>query len=323
MSEHNFTLAALRTISLEANAIAQLNTRIDQGFVNACKLILDCKGRVIVTGMGKSGHIGNKIASTLASTGTPAFFVHPGEASHGDLGMITNADVVIAISNSGNTSEIITLVPLIKRLGIPLISMSGAPNSTLALAADVNLDISVREEACPLGLAPTTSTTVTLVMGDALAIALLEARGFTAEDFAFSHPGGALGRKLLLRVGDIMHSGDEIPRVMSVTPLSQALLEMTSKGFGLTTVVNDNNELIGIFTDGDLRRALDAKVDINGATTEQLMTRNCKTVDASMLAAEALKIMEEMKITAVIVEDEARRPAGVLHLHDILRAGVF
>lgn len=323
MSEHSFTEPALRTIGLEAEAITQLSERIDQGFTEACQLILNCQGRVIVTGMGKSGHIGNKIASTLASTGTPAFFVHPGEASHGDLGMITDADVVIAISNSGNTGELVTLLPLIKRLGIPLISMSGDGESTLALAADVNLDISVSKEACPLGLAPTTSTTVTLVMGDALAIALLEARGFTAEDFAFSHPGGALGRKLLLRVGDIMHSGDEIPRVFGTTPLSQALLEMTSKGFGLTTVVNDDNELMGIFTDGDLRRALDGKVDINGATTEQVMTRNCKTVNAGMLAAEALKIMEEMKITAVIVEDEARRPTGVLHLHDILRAGVI
>lgn len=323
MSEHSFTEPALRTIGLEAEAITQLSERIDQGFTEACQLILNCQGRVIVTGMGKSGHIGNKIASTLASTGTPAFFVHPGEASHGDLGMITDADVVIAISNSGNTGELVTLLPLIKRLGIPLISMSGDGESTLALAADVNLDISVSKEACPLGLAPTTSTTVTLVMGDALAIALLEARGFTAEDFAFSHPGGALGRKLLLRVGDIMHSGDEIPRVFGATPLSQALLEMTSKGFGLTTVVNDDNELMGIFTDGDLRRALDGKVDINSATTEQVMTHNCKTVNASMLAAEALKIMEEMKITAVIVEDEARRPTGVLHLHDILRAGVI
>lgn len=323
MSEHSFTEPALRTIGLEAEAITQLSERIDQGFTEACQLILNCQGRVIVTGMGKSGHIGNKIASTLASTGTPAFFVHPGEASHGDLGMITDADVVIAISNSGNTGELVTLLPLIKRLGIPLISMSGDGESTLALAADVNLDISVSKEACPLGLAPTTSTTVTLVMGDALAIALLEARGFTAEDFAFSHPGGALGRKLLLRVGDIMHSGDEIPRVFGATPLSQALLEMTSKGFGLTTVVNDDNELMGIFTDGDLRRALDGKVDINSATTEQVMTHNCKTVNAGMLAAEALKIMEEMKITAVIVEDEARRPTGVLHLHDILRAGVI
>lgn len=322
MPNHDFIKPALRTINMEAQAVLLLQDRIDQSFVKACEYILACKGRTIITGMGKSGHIANKIASTFASTGSPAFFVHPGEASHGDSGMITNNDLVIAISNSGTTSEVITLLPLIKRLKIPLISMTGDPGSTLAKVADVNLDISVSEEACPLGLAPTTSTTVTLVMGDALAVALLEARGFTAEDFAFSHPGGALGRKLLLRVGDIMHAGSEVPRVEESTPLSEALFEMTAKGFGITTVVNSSNELIGVFTDGDLRRAVDQKVDINNVCTGDVMTRGCKTVNREMLAAEALKIMEDNKITAVIVEDDARHPLGVLHLHDILRAGV-
>ena len=323
MANNDFITPALRTIDMEAKAVEILKGRIDHTFTKSCELILACKGRVIVTGMGKSGHIGNKIASTFASTGTPAFFVHPGEASHGDLGMITNTDLVVAISNSGNTSEVITLLPLIKRLKIPLVSMTGDAESTLAKAADVNLDISVSQEACPLGLAPTTSTTVTLVAGDALAIALLEARGFTAEDFAFSHPGGTLGRKLLLRVSDIMHSGDALPRVLGATPLRDALLEMTSKGFGMTTVINSANELIGVFTDGDLRRAVDKKIDINNALTEELMTRDCQTVNAEMLAAEALKIMEDLKITAVIVEDDTKRPSGVLHMHDILRAGVI
>ncbi len=322
MTNHDFITPALRTIAMEAQAVELLKERIDDTFIKTCELILDCKGRVIVTGMGKSGHIANKIASTFASTGTPAFFVHPGEASHGDLGMMTKSDLVIAISNSGNTREVVTLLPLIKRLNIPLISMTGDEESILAKAAVVNLDVGVSEEACPLDLAPTTSTTVTLVVGDALAIALLEARGFTAEDFAFSHPGGSLGRKLLLRVSDIMHSGEELPRVLGTTPLSDALLEMTSKGFGITTVVNSDNELIGVFTDGDLRRAVDNKIDINDVATEAIMTRNCKTVNGEMLAAEALRIMEDLKITAVIVEDDAKRPSGVLHLHDILRAGV-
>jgi len=323
MSEFDFNASALRTIQLEANAVTALASRIDGDFTQACQLIIDCKGRIIVTGMGKSGHIGNKIASTLASTGSPAFFVHPGEASHGDLGMITRDDVVVAISNSGNTAEIVTLLPLIKRLDIPLISMTGDRESLLAEAANVNLDVSVDEEACPLNLAPTTSTTVTLVMGDALAIALLEARGFTAEDFAFSHPGGALGRKLLLRVCDIMHSGDEVPRVKETTLLKDALLEMTAKGFGLTTVVDADNTLIGVFTDGDLRRVVDNQVDINSATTGEVMTRGGNAIDANILAAQALNIMESKKITALVVEDEARRPLGVLHMHDILRAGVI
>jgi len=323
MSEFDFNASALRTIGLEADAVTALASRINGDFTQACQLIIDCKGRIIVTGMGKSGHIGNKVASTLASTGSPAFFVHPGEASHGDLGMITRDDVVVAISNSGNTAEIVTLLPLIKRLDIPLISMTGDRESLLAEAANVNLDVSVDAEACPLNLAPTTSTTVTLVMGDALAIALLEARGFTAEDFAFSHPGGALGRKLLLRVCDIMHSGDEVPRVKESTLLKDALLEMTAKGFGLTTIVDLENTFIGVFTDGDLRRVVDNQVDINSATIGEVMTRGGNAIDANILAAQALNIMESKKITALVVEDNDHHPLGVLHMHDILRAGVI
>ncbi|MGV6806672.1 MAG: KpsF/GutQ family sugar-phosphate isomerase [bacterium] len=312
-----------RTIHMEANAVADLESRIGNPFSQACELILNCKGRVIVTGMGKSGHIANKIAATLASTGTPSFFVHPGEASHGDLGMITESDTVLAISNSGTTSEIVTLLPLIKRMSVPLISMTGNPESLLAKAAHVNLDISIEQEACPLGLAPTTSTTVTLVMGDALAVALLEARGFTAEDFAFSHPGGALGRRLLLRVEDIMHAGQEVPTVSPDTPLKAALLEMTQKGFGMTTVVDSQNHLTGVFTDGDLRRALDQGIDINSVTIADVYTPGGKSISAELLAAEALKIMEDSRITALVVEDQLHHPVGVLHMHDIIRAGVI
>ena len=272
--------------------------------------------------MGKSGHIGNKIAATLASTGTPAFFVHPGEASHGDLGMITRSDVVIAISNSGKTTEVVTLLPLIKRLGVPLISMTGDTESLLSQTADANLDVSVSSEACPLNLAPTTSTTVTLVMGDALAIALLESRGFSAEEFAFSHPGGTLGRKLLLRVGDIMHKDADMPRVAPDQPLHDALLEMTQKGFGMTTVVGDDNRLLGVFTDGDLRRVIDQKIDLGNALMADVMSNNPRTISRDILAAEALTIMEKSAITALIVEDDRHRPVGVLHMHDILRAGV-
>ncbi|MBU3069728.1 KpsF/GutQ family sugar-phosphate isomerase [Aestuariicella sp. G3-2] len=315
--------AGQRTIGIEAEAVAALNERIDDTFVAACQLILNCKGRTIVTGMGKSGHIGNKIAATLASTGTPSFFVHPGEASHGDLGMITRDDVVIGISNSGSSAEIVMLLPLLKRMGIPLISMAGKADSPLAQAANVHLDISIESEACPLNLAPTTSTTVTLAMGDALAVALLEARGFTAEDFAFSHPGGALGRKLLLKVEDIMHKDGEVPRVSADTALSQALVEMTEKGFGMTTVTAPNGHLLGVFTDGDLRRCVDQGADLSTATMEQVMSANPKTVHHNMLAAEALGIMESRKITALIVEDDAHRPIGVIHMHDILRAGVM
>ena len=323
MSNQQFILSGQRTVAMETQAVSDLHDRIDQSFITACEALLACDGRVVVTGMGKSGHIANKIAATLASTGTPAFFVHPGEASHGDLGMITKNDVVLALSNSGNTAEVITLLPLIKRLGIPLISMTGDPNSALAQAAVANLDVSIAKEACPLNLAPTTSTTVTLVMGDALAIALLESRGFSAEDFAFSHPGGALGRKLLLRVSDIMHADNEVPRVAPETPLQNALLEMTAKGFGMTTVTNDKGKLLGVFTDGDLRRIIDSKTDISTVNIDSVMTKNPKTVKHDMLAAEALTIMEKASITAVVVEDASNHPIGVLHMHDILRAGVI
>ena len=318
----DFIESGLRTIKMEVEAVGLLSSRVDQQFSIACETILACQGRVIVTGMGKSGHIGNKIAATLASTGTPAFFVHPGEASHGDLGMITKTDVVIAISNSGNTNEIVTLLPLIARLGIPLISMTGDEQSQLAKAACANLNVSVTIEACPLNLAPTTSTTVTLVMGDALAIALLEARGFNAEDFAFSHPSGALGRKLLLRVKDIMHEGDQIPVVTADKTLQDALIEMTQKGLGMTTIMSNDAKLVGIFTDGDLRRIIDLKVDFATTSVSDVMSADPKTIPQNMLAAEALTIMEKASITALIVEEEDHI-TGVLHLHDILRAGVI
>ena len=315
--------SAQRTIRLELEAVQELLPRIDADFIKACELILGCKGRVVVVGMGKSGHIGNKIAATLASTGTTAFFVHPAEASHGDMGMITQDDIVLALSNSGTTAEIVTLLPLIKRLGIRLISMTGNPESTLAKAAEVNLDARVSQEACPLNLAPTSSTTASLVLGDALAIALLEARGFTAEDFAFSHPGGALGRRLLLKVENVMHSGASLPQVTRGTSLRDALLEMTQKGLGMTTVIESNGHLAGIFTDGDLRRALDKGIDVRHAQIDEVMTPHGKTVRAEMLAAEALKIMEDNKISALVVVDGDDRPIGAFNLGDLLRAGVM
>ncbi|MCH9690827.1 MAG: KpsF/GutQ family sugar-phosphate isomerase [Gammaproteobacteria bacterium] len=322
MDQQLILQAGRRTIQMETEAISALKQRINDNFVHACTLILQCQGRIIVSGMGKSGHIGKKIAATLASTGTPSFFVHPGEASHGDLGMITRQDLIIAISNSGASSEVLTLLPLLKRLDIPLISMTGKTDSPLAQAADANLDITVATEACPLNLAPTSSTTATLVMGDALAVALLEARGFTAEDFAFSHPGGTLGKQLLLKVKDVMHLGNELPQVSLSTPLPQALLEMTSKGFGMTTVTDDQGQLLGVFTDGDLRRAIDSKVNLDNAQMQQVMSKRPKTVSAELLAAQALRIMEDNMITALIVENEHRHPIGLLHLHDILRAGI-
>ena len=317
-----FRESALRTITLERDAVTRLLDRIDTHFDKACKLMLACEGRVVVTGMGKSGHIGTKIAATLASTGTPSMFVHPGEASHGDLGMITRKDVVLALSNSGTTAEVITLLPLLKRMNTPLISMTGNPQSLLSTTADANLDVSVENEACPLDLAPTCSTTVSLVMGDALAIALLEARGFTAEDFAFSHPGGALGRRLLLKVSDVMHIGREVPRVSTDTRLSEALMEMSSKGMGMTTVVDGHDVLLGLFTDGDLRRAIDKNVDIHSTCIGDIMTHHCKTATPGMLAAEALRIMDESKISVLVVQDEQSKPIGAVHIHDLLRAGV-
>lgn len=318
-----FREAALRAIGIERDAIDALTGRINEEFVRACETIMNSRGRVVVTGMGKSGHIGKKIAATLASTGTPSFFVHPGEASHGDLGMITGQDVVLAISNSGSTSEVLTILPLIKRMGAPLISMTGNADSLLAREAIANLDVSVAQEACPLGLAPTSSTTATLVMGDALAVALLEARGFSAEDFAFSHPGGSLGRRLLLRVADIMHTGDRIPRVDESTTLSGALLEISRKGLGMTTVVNSSGALVGVFTDGDLRRTLDRSIDIHGTPIAEVMTRNGKTIQDDHLAAEALNMMEEMRINALPVTNQSGELVGAINMHDLLRAGVI
>lgn len=310
-------------IATEASAVAALEERINGNFAAACKHMLACAGRIVVLGMGKSGHIGGKIAATLASTGTPAFFVHPGEASHGDLGMITEKDVVLALSNSGETAEICTILPLIKRLGVPLIALTGQPQSTLAKAADVHIDVSVEKEACPLGLAPTASSTATLAMGDALAIALLEVRGFTAEDFARSHPGGRLGRRLLLRISDIMHQGAEIPTVTKEVLLSHALLEMTRKGLGMTAVVDAQNHAVGIFTDGDLRRALDRGIDVHATTIAEIMTADCKTLSPELLAAEALQMMQRHRINALLVVDEDQHLIGALNMHDLLRAGVL
>lgn len=320
---HSYLASAHRTIRLEAEAVAHQAQHLDEHFVQACTLILNCQGRVVVTGMGKSGHIGNKIAATLASTGTPAFFVHPGEASHGDLGMITRGDVVIALSNSGETSEVTTLVPLLKRLGIPLISLTGAKESTLAKLSDAHLFIDIQQEACPLDLAPTSSTTAALVLGDALAIALLEAKGFSAEDFAFSHPGGSLGRRLLLKVCDVMHTGERLPLVKTGMALQAVLLEITRKGLGMAGVIDTEGQLKGIYTDGDLRRTLDQGLDIRQAIVDEVMTPNPITVTANMLAAEAVEIMQQKKVNALLVTDTDHTVIGALNMHDLLRAGVI
>jgi arabinose-5-phosphate isomerase len=316
------TRLAREVLETEASAIQALITRLDGGFTAACELLLACRGRVVVTGMGKSGHVANKIAATLASTGTPAFFVHSGEASHGDLGMIIGGDVVLALSNSGETAEMVAILPLIKRLGVKLIALTGNPNSTLAKAADVNLDVSVAREACPLNLAPTASTTAALAMGDALAVTLLSMRGFTEEDFARSHPGGSLGRRLLLRVEDIMHKGDGIPAVPTGTKLSQALMEMTRKGLGMTAITDKQQRVAGIFTDGDLRRALDKRIDVHSASIDDVMTRQCTTVAADALAGEALHLMESRKFNGLLVVDKDRKLVGALNMHDLLRAGI-
>ncbi|MCI0749035.1 MAG: KpsF/GutQ family sugar-phosphate isomerase [Nevskiales bacterium] len=312
-----------KALEIERNALDGLMARINDEFVHACRTMLQCEGRVVVTGMGKSGHIGGKLAATLASTGTPAFFVHPGEASHGDLGMITRQDAVLALSYSGETHELTAIVPLIKRLGVPLIALTGRPDSTLAKAADVHLDVSVAQEACPLNLAPTASTTATLAMGDALAVALLEARGFSEEDFALAHPGGTLGKRLLLRIRDLMHTGERIPKVTPDAPLTRALLEMTRKGLGLTAVVDADGTVLGVYTDGDLRRTLDQGVDLHRANIREVMTRGGRHVHADQLAAEAVNLMEKHKITALLVVDGEQKLVGVLHLHDLLRAGVY
>lgn len=314
--------AARRALGIEAQAVTALQSRLDERFVEACRACLACAGRVVVTGMGKSGHVARKIAATLASTGTPALFLHPAEAVHGDLGMITRPDVVLALSNTGETDELVVLVPHLKRLGVPLIVMTGAPDSTLARAATVVLDVSVPEEACPLNLAPTASTTATLAMGDALAVTLLEARGFTAEDFARSHPGGTLGRRLLLRVEDVMRTGADLPRVFPDTPLRDALLEISRKGFGMTVIVDAEDRVLGVFTDGDLRRALDRQVDVRSAAIKSVMTARCKTIGPHELATEAVRLMERHRITALPVVEDGKL-AGLFNVHDLLRAGVM
>jgi arabinose-5-phosphate isomerase len=314
---------AREVLQIESRSVESLCTRLDQDFVAACQLCLDTPGRIVVTGMGKSGHIGNKIAATLASTGTPSFFVHAAEASHGDLGMITSHDVLLAVSYSGETDEIVTILPLVKRMGAKLLSLTGNRQSTLANAADVHLDVSITEEACPLNLAPTASTTATLAMGDALAVALLKLRGFTAEDFAMSHPSGSLGKRLLLRVADVMHTGAAIPQVSADVRLKDGLLEMTQKGLGMTAVVDDQQGILGVFTDGDLRRAFDGGVDVHTITMDEIMHKECKTTSSEVLAVEAVHLMEENKITSLLVADENNRLVGALNIHDLFRAGIM
>lgn len=319
----NFCNLGLAVIETEAAAVFELTQRIDERFAKACELLLSCQGRVVVTGMGKSGHIGKKIAATFSSTGTPAFFMHPGEASHGDLGMITRQDIVIAISNSGHTPEIITLLPLLKRLEVPLIALSGNIESPLAKASTINIDLSIKNEACPLGLAPTTSTTVALVMGDALAISLLQARGFSADDFALSHPGGMIGRRLLIRIDDLWHSGDDLPIVNENKTIREALIEVTTKKLGMTCVTNMQGKLLGVYTDGDIRRTLTKEFDINEATLSMVISNNCHTIKKGMLAAEALAIMQKFSITSLVVIDDSNVPIAVVHIHDLLRSGVI
>ncbi|MGB5210401.1 MAG: KpsF/GutQ family sugar-phosphate isomerase [Gammaproteobacteria bacterium] len=314
---------AREVLQIEAAAVSALMESIGDDFVQACKLCLNCKGRIVVTGMGKSGHIASKIAATLASTGSPSFFVHPGEASHGDLGMITGDDVVLAVSNSGGTNELVLILPLIKRLGVPLITMTSRPESTLSQAADVNLHIQIEKEACPLNLAPTASTTATLAMGDALAVALLDSRGFTKEDFAKSHPGGTLGRRLLLRVSDFMRTDEQVPKVRPETPVSEGLFEMTRTGLGMTAIVDDQDIVIGIFTDGDLRRALDLGCDLRTTEMQAVMTTDCKTIGADVIAEEAMRMMEDHSITALLVTADGRKLIGAFNIHDLLHAGVI
>ncbi len=323
ISSEKLKALAKAVIKTEQAALSALVDRIDNKFVDACNIILECDGRVVVTGMGKSGHIANKIAATLASTGTPAFFVHPGEASHGDLGMITSMDVVIALSNSGETDEIVELLPVIKRLDINLITLTGNPKSTLAKTSNVNIDVSIENEACPLGLAPTSSTTAALAMGDAISIALLEKRGFDEDDFALSHPGGTLGKRLLLRVDDIMHIENEIPKVLQDATLGDALIEMSAKGLGVTAIVNKDDKFLGIFTDGDLRRVIDSGIDFKFSKIKDVMTKNAKRITGDALAASALALMESHSINALVVVDKKERLCGILNMHDLLRARVI
>ncbi len=320
--QFDFCSHGKKVLDTELLALEKIRHYINDSFTLACELILHCQGKVIIMGMGKSGHIGRKIAATLASTGTPAFFVHPGEASHGDLGMIKKNDVIIAISNSGEATEILALLPVIKRLGIAMISMTGKPESTMAKMAQVNLQVTVDKEACPLNLAPTSSTTATLVMGDAVAISVMEARGFTADDFALSHPGGALGRKLLLRIADVMHSGELLPMIDQHASIKDALLEISHKGLGMTAIVDHNQQLRGIFTDGDLRRLLDNHIDIHNTSIGEVMSENPQTISPQLLAAEGLKLMEDNKINGLLVT-ENNQLVGALNMHDLLKAGVM
>lgn len=325
MSDHAKQMRDLgrAVLEIEARSIQELFERIDDDFVRACDIVLACKGRMVVTGMGKSGHIGRKLAATFASTGTPAFFVHPGEAGHGDLGMITENDVVLALSNSGETAEISMIIPVIKRQGVPLLSITGRPESTLARESDVHLNAAVSEEACPLGLAPTSSTTAALAMGDALAVALLDARGFTADDFARSHPAGSLGRRLLLHVGDVMRKDEgSLPTVKPDTCIKDALVEISRGGLGITVVVNDENQVQGVFTDGDLRRTLDHQLDIHNTPVSETMTANCKTTSSKFLAVQALKTMEDFEISALPVVAENNQLEGIITMHLLLQAGV-
>ena len=314
---------AREVLEIESRAVDRLRERLGEDFATACRLIVATPGRVVVTGMGKSGHISSKIAATLASTGTPSFFMHPAEASHGDLGMITEQDTLLAVSYSGETDEVLTILPLVKRMGARLISMTGNTNSTLAQAADAHLDVSVAEEACPLNLAPTASTTATLAMGDALAVALLKNRGFTAEDFARSHPSGSLGKRLILRVADVMREGDGIPVVGPDVRLRDGLMEMTEKGLGMTAIVDAENRILGIFTDGDLRRALDAGADVHHTPMSEVMHEGSKSISADVLAAEAVHILEENKITSLLVANEDGQLIGALNIHDLFRAGIM
>lgn len=321
-SSNRYIESALQVLDIEQQAIGDLKQYINDDFAQACDQILSCQGKVVVTGMGKSGHIANKIAATMASTGTPAFYMHPGEAGHGDLGMLAKQDVLVAISNSGETDEILSLLPVVKRLGIHIIAMSGNPSSKLAEYSNIHLCIKVNKEACPLGLAPTSSTTATLAMGDALAIALLEARGFSSDDFALSHPQGALGRRLLLRLADIMHTGDQLPIVLDSSTISEALFEISAKGLGMAAIVDQNGIFAGIFTDGDLRRVIDAKVDIHHTPIGEVITRNAVTAQKDMLAAEALNILETKRINGLVVLSDENKPIGAFNMLDLLKAGV-
>jgi len=314
---------ATSVLDIESRAVNELVSRLDDTFAAACRICLETEGRVVVTGMGKSGHIGGKIAATLASTGTPSFFMHPAEASHGDLGMITAHDSLLAVSYSGETDEVVTILPLVKRMGAKLISMTGKPGSTLAQAADVHLNVHVSEEACPLNLAPTASTTATLAMGDALAVALLESRGFTAEDFARSHPSGSLGKRLLLRVTDVMRTGDAVPAVSATVSVSDGLMEMTQKGLGMTAIVDQDNCILGVFTDGDLRRTLDSEINVHKTLMQSVMHSGCITIGPDDMAAEAVHIMDENKITSLLVADKENHLVGALNVHDLFRAGVM